>query len=251
MQIRQPTPLTPITATYKDVCGSNNPWTGAPNVNAYGADAATYNSYMLALYDTLPVMNDYNKLRLQIVVTLTANAPKYAAMYRAQTAAAVITDITSNYNYTVIDVREGADTDHIGGTEIRDKSGSITDSGTGGADYSGDATDSKNTYDNATLRAISKTETSNETTTTHQNTTTYNHLTDTKSFNQRQNEHEYGSTFTKTVSGYNRTTPAEMLKQYADFAANNNVFLEIIRDVVKDISCIIYIPALPENDEEV
>ena len=250
MQIRQPTPLTPITATYKDVCGTNNPWTGAPNVNAYGADAATYNSYMLALYDTLPVMNDYNKLRLQIVVTLTANAAKYAAMYRAQTAAAGITDITSNYNYTVTDVRTGSDTDHIGGTETSERNGTISDSGEGGAYTSGDATDSKNTYDNATLRPINETETSTETTTTHQNTTTYDHLTDTTTYNQRQNEHEFGSTFTKTVTGYNRMTPAEMLKQYADFAANNNVFLEIIRDVVRDISCIVYIPALPETQEE-
>lgn len=240
---------TPQVATYKTVCGLQNPWTGAPNVASYGSDAATYHSFMLALYDELPVMNDFTRLRLQIVVTLTENAAKYAAMYKAEQAAAAIVNPVSELDYTETVVHTGTDTDTYSGAETKTRTGSVADSGTDSTANGGTATDSVKTYDNDTYKETAKTVTSATGSITHGKTTTYNQLTDTTGFTDRNDQHGYNSTLTKSVSGH-KMTPAKILTEYTDFVRGNNVFREIISDVLRAISCIIYIPYVPDNSGE-
>lgn len=240
---------TPQVATYKTVCGLQNPWTGAPNVAEYGSDAATYHSYMLALHETLPVMNDFTKLRLQIVVTMTENAAKYAAMYKAEQSAAAIVNPLAEYDYTETVTHTGTDTDTIRGTETKTRTGSIADSGTDSTANGGTATDSTKTYDSDSYKETAKTVTSATGSVTHGKTTTYNQLTDTTGFADRENEHEYNTTTTKTVTGH-KMTPGKLLSEYTEFVRRNNVFHEIINDVLRAISCIVYIPVIPAQTEE-
>lgn len=243
------TNLPKLVDTYKNVCGLQNPWTGAPNVAAYGADAATYHSYMLALHETLPVMDDFTKLRLQIVATMTENAAKYAAMYKAEQSAAAIVNPLTEYDYTETTTHTGTDTDTISGTETKTRTGSIADSGTDSTANGGTATDSTKTYDSDTYKEIAKTVTSATGSVTHGKTTTYNQVTDTTGFADRENEREYNTTTTKTVTGH-KMTPGKLLSEYTEFVRRNNVFHEIINDVLRAISCIVYIPVVPENNEE-
>ena len=240
--------LPKLTDTYANVCGENNPFTDAPGVSVYGSDANTYHHYMLAFYGDLPVMADYAALHKQIVYNFTANAPYYAALYTARTAASTLNPLRE-MDYTETTTRTGHDDLNKKGTETNTRTGNIADSGTDSSTSGNTVTDSVKTYESASYKETAKTVSSGTGSLTHGKTTTYNNVSDARSFTQRTDETSYNSTFTKTVSGY-KTNPLEMLEMYQKFAEQNNVFLRIIQNVVRDISCIVYIPLQPQETTE-
>lgn len=239
------TNLPKMVDTYERVCGNNNPFTG---FTGYGYTAAQYNDYMHLFHGMLPVMDDYTRLALQISLTLAENAPKYAAMRSAMLAAEDI-DPTSEMHYTDTTDRTGSDTDYIRGTEMNERTGGIEDGGTDSTTNGATVTDKTVTYDNGTLRDTGQSITSGTGSITHGKTTTYRNLRDTLAYNDRENEKMYDSTVTRTVDGY-KNAPADIMRKYTDFVRNNNVFMEVINDVISAISCIVYIPVMPENYEE-
>lgn len=237
-----------MTDTYTHVCGVENPWSNITGIEDYGANANQYHTYMQCFYDDLPVMNNFYRLKLQIISTFYENAPKYTAMYAAQQAAAGITP-TSEMSYTDTMARTGHDDLTKTGTETDTRTGSISDGGTDSTTDTSTITDSTVTYDNAELRDTAKSKHGGGVSITHGKTTTYNSVADAHTYASRKDETAYNSTFTRTITGH-KTSPAEIMKQYTDFVKQNSVFAEIIRDVVKAISCIVYIPVVPEQTEE-
>lgn len=250
MQIRPiMTNLPKLVDTYDAVTGSVNPFTNISGVDQYGADAMAYNDYMHLFYGEIPVMNDRTRLTLQIAMVFAENGAKYAAMYAAQTAAAVL-DPKTEMHYTDTNARTGNDHLNKTGTETNTRTGNVADSGTDSTTDTSTITDSTVTYDNSTLRDTAKSTHGGGVSVTHGKTTTYNSVADARTFTGRTDETVYNSTFTRTISGY-KTAPAKIMEQYTEFVKNNNVFAEIIRDVVKSISCVVYIPVIPaENEEE-
>lgn len=239
--------LPKLVDTYERVCGDDNPFS-ASDVEDYGYTYAVMQAYMLTFYADLPVMDDYTKLHAQVVQTIYANAAKYAAMYAAQTAAAAL-DPTAEMHYTDTTVRTGHDDLNKTGTETKTRTGNIADSGTDSTANGGTVTDSVKTYDSGAYKETGKSVSSGTGSITHGKTTTYNSVADATSYAARKDETAYNSTFTRTVSGH-KTSPAIIMQQYRDFCKNNNLFLEIIRDVVAAISCIVYIPEIPVQTEE-
>lgn len=237
-----------MTDTYSHVCGVENPWANITGIEDYGANANQYHTYMQCFYDDLPVMNNFYRLKLQIISTFYENAPKYTAMYAAQQSAAGIAP-TSEMSYTDTMARTGHDDLTKTGTETDTRTGSISDGGTDSTTDTSTITDSTVTYDNATLRDTAKSTHGGGVSVTHGKTTTYNNVADARTYAARKDETQYSSTFTRTITGH-KTSPAEIMQQYTDFVKQNSVFAEIIRDVVKAISCIVYIPVVPEQTEE-
>ena len=237
-----------MTSTYSRVCGVENPWSNITGIESYGANANQYHTYMQCFYDELPVMDNFYRLKLQIIATFYENAPKYTAMYAAQLAAANVSP-TSEMNYTDAMVRTGHDDLTKTGTETNTRTGNVADSGTDSTTDTSTITDATVTYDNATLRDTAKSTHGGGVSLTHGKTTTYNSVADAHTYDARKDETAYSSTFTRTITGH-KSSPAEIMKQYTDFVKENSVFAEIIRDVVKAISCIVYIPVVPEETEE-
>lgn len=234
--------------TYDAVTGTNNPFAGITGIETWGYTAVQFNDYMHLLHGMTPVMNDYQKLHLQISATIAANVPKYNALYRAQTAAANLTP-TQEMNYTDTNAHTGTVTDGKAGTETKTRTGNVADSGTDSTANGGTVTDSTKTYDNAAFMELNKSVSSGTGSITHGKTTTYNSVADELKFsNDRLDTKTYGNTDTRTVTGY-RTNPVKLLQEYTEFARTNNVFMAIINDVIQAISCIIYIPVMPENYE--
>lgn len=234
--------------TYDAVTGTNNPFSGITGIETWGYTAVQFNDYMHLLHGMTPVMNDYQKLQLQISATIAANVPKYNALYRAQTAAAELTP-TQEMNYTDTNAHTGTITDGKAGTETKTRTGNVADSGTDSTANGGTVTDSTKTYDNGTFQELNKSVSSGTGSITHGKTTTYNNVADALSFSaDRLDTKTYGNTDTRTVTGY-RTNPVKLLREYTEFVKYNNVFMTIINDVIQAISCIIYIPVMPENYE--
>ena len=236
-----------IVDSYARVVGNNNPFTDA-GVSAYGYTAEQLNNFMLVLHGMTPVMNDYAKLHMQIVLTCTENTPKYAAMYAARIRAAD-TDPDTEFDWTETTTHTGTVTDGKTGSETHTKTGSVADSGTDTTTNNNTVTDSTVTYDNGTFRETGKSVSGGGGSLTHGKTTTYNQVSDALTFANRENEREYNDTVTKTVTGY-KNSPTKIMQEYTDFVRRNNVFMEIINDVLQAISCKIYIPVVPENEEE-
>lgn len=234
--------------TYDHVCGVENPWSGITGIESYGANEHQYHTFMQVFHGDLPVMNSFFRLKLQIIATFYENSDKYAAMYRAQTAAAALSP-TQEINYTDSNARTGHDDLTKTGTETNTRTGSILNGGTDSTTSNSSMTDSTTTYDNATMRDTAQTSQYSGVSVKHGKTMTYNRLADATSFESRKDETTYNSTFTRTIQGH-KTSPAQIMQQYTDFVKENNVFAEIIRDVVKAISCIVYIPYTPVEPEE-
>lgn len=244
------TSLPKLVETYGYVTADRNPFL-IEDVTAYGVTAADLNGYMLLFYNDLPVMNNYVKLSGQVAITIKANAAKYAAMAAAATGIAAV-DPTSEMNYTDTTVHTGTITDGMDGTETKTRSGNVADSGTdttaSDAQNPPTATDSTKTYDAAAFKEINKTVQTGATSLTHGKTTTYNNVADTTSFNDREDTRTFDDTVTRTITGHKKA-PSELAAFYTDFVRQNNVFMEIINDVVKAISCIVYVPVESLNYE--
>lgn len=239
--------LPKLVNTYASVCGDHNPFTNAPGVAAYGNDAATYHNFMLSFYGDLPVMNDYNKLEQQICLLFAENAALWANMLVARQSIAA--NPLQEMNYTETTSRTGHDDLTKTGTETSTRTGNVADGGTDSTTDTSYITDSTVTYDNGTLRDTAKSTHGGGVSITHGKTTTYNNVADSRTFNARKDETFYSSTFTKSVSGY-KTSPIEMMQKYTEFLRENNLFSAIISEIVRGISCIVYIPVTPENQEE-
>lgn len=248
------TSLPKLVDTYINVCGSHNPFAGAPGMDpaAYGIDPGALHQFMIALHGDLPVMDNYNKLAAQINYTLAANAEKYAAIYAARTKLSALVP-GSDYAFTDTASHTGTITDGKAGTETNTRNGAIADSGTDTTSSDSanppTATDSVKTYDAGTFKEVNKSVQTGATSLTHGKTTTYTNLADVTSFDNRLDTRTYADTITHTVNGY-KNDPSKLLSAYADFARNNNVFMEIINDVLRAISCIVYIPMSHDNEME-
>ena len=240
--------LPKLVDTYKNVCGDNNPFSAVPNMGSWGATSLQYQTFMLVFHDTMPVMNDYTRLAAQIQCTILENESKYNAMYAAQLAAAAL-DPTAEFDYTEETSRTGHDDLTKSGSQANTRTGNVSNSGTDSTTDTSSITDSTTTYDNGTLRDTAKTQHGGGPSVTYGKVTTYNSVADTTTFTNRKDETAYNSTFTKSVTGH-KTGPAEIMKQYTDFVRENNVFAEIISDIVRALSCIVYIPYYPNNEEE-
>ena len=248
MQIRPMMQNLPkLVDTYKNVCGQSNPFS-VPGGSWY-FDPGVLHNYMLVFHGDLPVMNDYARLTQQIALVLTENVYKYAAMDKALEYVNSLENLTSEFSYTETTTRTGHDDLTKTGTETNTRTGNVADGGTDSTTDTSTITDSTVTYDNGTLRDTAKSTHGGGVSVTHGKTTTYNNVADAKTYAARKDETAYNSTFTKSVSGH-KMAPAEIMEQYMEFVRNNNLFTTIIADVVKAISCVVYIPVIPENVEE-
>lgn len=236
--------------TYNAVCGEHNPF-DYQGAEYYGYSAVILHTFMQSFYGNLPVMNDYAKLSVQVAYTMTANAHKYAAMYKmlSYVDAQEISTIIREMSYTESTDRTGHDDVTKTGTETKTRTGSVSDSGTDSTTNGGTVTDSTTTYESGTLKTVAQSSTSGTGSITHGKTSTYNSVADATTYAGRKDETAYNSTFEKTVYGY-KHSPVEQMEMYMKFVNAHNVFMEIINDVVKAISCIIYVPVYPENEEE-
>ena len=103
-----------------------NPFTNAPGVSSYGADASTYHGFMMSFYSQTPVVADIDKLSRQISSVFFENQDIWTALYAT---------ITTGINPV------------LGFTETED----IRHGGRDGSHSSSTSTDKTNTYDDATL----------------------------------------------------------------------------------------------------
>lgn len=244
------TNLPNLVERYRKVTADRNPF-NTVDVTPYGVTADDLNGYMLLFHADLPVMDDYLKLSGQVGMTIKSNAAKYAAMAAAAAQIAAL-DPTAEMNYRDTTVHTGTITDGKEGTETKTRTGNVADSGkdTTASDTTNPptATDSTKTYDAATFKEINKSVQTGATTLTHGKTTTYNSVADATTFNDRKDTRTFNDTVTRTITGYKKS-PAELATFYVDFVRQNNVFMEIINDVVKAISCVVYIPIETLNNE--
>lgn len=244
------TSLPKLVDTYDNVCGTTrNPFTYAP-LTGLGFDHETCHDFMHVLHGSLPVMADYTRMESQIVLTITENLVKYQAMKTALDKAATINPV-NEFDYTDTTVHSGGYNDAKTGKETKTRTGSQSDSGTDSTTNGGTVTDATTTFDNATLRNTAQSTQDMSGSITYGKTTTYNSVADELSFsNDRKNTRTYDDyTITRTVEGH-KTNPAALLQAYTDFVRNNNVFYELINDVIRAISCIVYIPFTPISEEE-
>lgn len=241
-------------STYRDVCTNAgtgfNPWVSLYEIlPGYGISTETAHKYMMMFHGDTPIKSDFVRLPQEIYYAVIAQTPKYDAMYKSgQTIAAEGFNPTRQFDYTDTTVHTGADTDAHTGTTTGVKTGSVADSGTDSTATGNTVTDSATTYNDSTEHETGKTVSSGTGSITHGKTTTYNNLSDTTTHGDTMT-HTKGTTDTRTVQGY-KDSPVLLLEKYTEFAKNNNVFMEIINDVVSAISCILYIPAKPEENEE-
>ena len=121
---------TPKIDTYANVTAQGgNPFTNATNVDRYGASADYYHNYISAFYSQTPVINDFEKLTLQIALVFEENSEIWTALKKT---IPVGIEPRSTYNETETIAHTGTDTTTNGGT----------------------TTDKRNTFDNATLRTV-------------------------------------------------------------------------------------------------
>lgn len=132
---------------YDTVC-AGNPFIGLSNL--YGYTAEEYQSYMIAFYGDLPVMNDSAAVRQQIAALFLAHSEEWDMLYKSAKP-----DVEPDDTYT---------------TET-----TVTKTGTDNSTNGGTATDKRNTYENATLRDTAQTVTSGTGSVTYNNTTHTTH----------------------------------------------------------------------------
>lgn len=128
---------TPKIDTYANVTArGGNPFTNATNVDQYGASADYYHNYVTAFYSQTPVINNFEKLQLQIALVFEENKEIWTALKKT---IPVGIEPRSTYNETETIAHTGTDTTTNGGT----------------------TTDKRNTFDNATLRTVGEIGSSN------------------------------------------------------------------------------------------
>lgn len=103
-----------------------NPFSGAPGVISYGADASTYHGYMMTFYSQTPVVADIDKLSRQISSVFAKNQDIWTALYST-----VNVDINPVHGF--------------------EESDDIRHGGSDGSSSGSTSTDKTNTYDDATL----------------------------------------------------------------------------------------------------
>lgn len=185
--------------TYSGVTdgGRENPFEYVSDIiTPYGFTAVNFHNYMLINHERTPVFDDLRALQSRIYYVFVENKTKWDAMYKAQNELATLNPNTGF-----------KETEHIAHTG--------TDNSTNG----NTVTDSKNTYDNATLRQTAQT-TSNGT-----GGITYGHTIDTE----------------KTrFDG----SPMDSMEKYIN-VNNFSLFRDMIDTVLTAISCRVYIPQKP------
>ena len=235
--------------TYKDVCADFNPFSGVTTVTNFGGNAELYHNYMLSYFGGTPVKPDTAELNRQIALVFALNDAKYTMLYRAQTIASdPLYDPRKEFDYSDTTVKSGQESTAHTGTIGDVKTGSVSDSGTDTTSSSNTVTDSATTYDSTTEYETGTSSSSGSGSVTHGLTTTYNSVTNTRTHGNTDTT-THGTTNARTVVGF-KQSPIKSLENYMDFANRNFVFEEIINDVLRAISHIIYIPEIPERNEE-
>lgn len=235
--------------TYKDVCSDFNPFSGITTVDRFGGSAELYHNYMLSYFGGTPVKPDTTELNRQITLVFALNDAKYTMLYRAQLIASDLTyDPRMEFNYSDTTVKSGTESNAHTGTIGDVKTGSVSDSGTDTTSSSNTVTDSATTYDSTTENETGTSSSSGSGSVTHGLTTTYNSVTNTRTHGDTDTL-TLNTTNARTVIGY-KQSPIKSLENYMDLAHRNFVFEEIINDVLRAISHIIYIPEIPEESEE-
>lgn len=190
---------TPRISTYWLVTdlGDLNPFETIPDVDHFeDYTAEDFHNYFLAFHRDLPVFNDYVRLQAQLLSVWRSKMPEWVAKW--------------------------ASIPQYSPTNPPTQTKTETHSGTDNSNNSGGATDKENTYDNATLRDIRKTETSGSGSITH------GHVITT-------NRNEWITSREKTYLDYRK------LAEY-------NIFDIIVDDVLQAISCNIYTRGVLSND---
>lgn len=179
--------------------GAENPFDySSALITPYGFTAVDFHNYMQVNHARTPVFDDLLALESRIYFVFIENKTRWDAIYKAQQE---LETINPNSGFT--------ETEHIAHTG--------TDNSTNG----NTVTDSKNTYDNATLRQTGQS-TSNGT-----GGITYGHVIDT------QKTRYDGS-------------PLDSIDKY--MSVNNfSLFRDIIDKVLTAISCRVYIPQKPPS----
>lgn len=190
----------PKVATYYEVTlnGAQNPFLNVQTVNDYGNNANDYHINMLSFHSMLPVINDSSKLQIQIQSIFVENKQRWTEWYK------------------YIQALDSVEIDK-GFTE----SESITHGGKDTTDSTSTATDSKNTFDNATLRVTGETISSGD------------------------GSLIYGHTITTSKTRWDRS-PLQTVIDYGK-ASMNSLFADIIDTVIRGVSCHIYIPDKPST----
>lgn len=235
--------------TYRDVCADFNPFSGITTVDRFGGSAELYHNYMLSYFGGTPVKPDTAELNRQIALVFALNDAKYSMLYRAQLIGADLSfDPRVEFNYSDTTTKTGQDSTAHTGTISDVKTGSVSDSGTDITSSSNTVTDRATTYDSTTENETGQSSSSGSGSVTHGLTTTYNGVTNTRTLGNTDTT-THGTTNDRTVIGF-KQSPIKSLENYMEFAHRNFVFEEIINDVLRAISHIIYIPEIPEEMEE-
>lgn len=235
--------------TYKDVCADFNPFSGITTVDRFGGNAELYHNYMLSYFGGTPVKPDTAELNRQIALVFALNDAKYSMLYRAQLIGTELTfDPRMEFSYSDTTTKSGTESTAHTGTIGDVKTGSVSDSGTDTTSNSNTVTDSATTYDSTAEHETGSSSASGSGSVTHGLTTTYNSVTNTRTHGNTDTV-THNTTNARSVIGY-KQSPIKSLENYMDMAHRNFVFEEIINDVVRAISHIIYIPEIPEESEE-
>lgn len=179
--------------------GIENPWEySTAMITSYGFTAIDFHNYMQLFHARTPVFDNYLGLQSAIYFAFKKNKPYWDSVYKVQQD---LEDYNPNTGFTETE--------------------KITHSGVDSTTNSGNATDSKNTYDNATMRPTGSSTNSGS------GSVTYGHVIDT----------------TKNRFWEN---PLDSMEKYREMS-NFSLFESIINTVLQAISCRVYIPSTPPN----
>lgn len=242
-----PQNIKPLVDRFRTVCATTNPFAGI-SVGNYGFSAEDFYSYFMTILPHTPVVNSAVTVTQQIRDVMRANRDLYNRINDALKAMDTTSPI-DDADYSDVATKTGNDTLTKSGTttntNTRSGNDSNVSSGTDSTNYGRDTTHSENTYDNATLQNIAKDANSGTDSVNYGKTDTLNYSStfeNVESFDNRTDTTEYDNTTSRTISG--RTgNPSENAQKRIDVASRNRLFLMMVDDFLKAISCVIMPPA--------
>lgn len=187
--------------TYTEITngGAENPWEySTALIESYGFTPVDFHNYMQIFHARTPVFDNFLQLQSSIYFTFKKNKSYWDAIYKTQNELAKMNP-NAGFTETEHTVHSGSDSSTSGGT----------------------ATDSKNTYDNATLRPTGS------------------------STNSGSGNITYGHTIHTDKTRF-WESPLDTMEKYKKIN-NFSLFENIIDTVVQAISCRVYIPQKPPS----
>lgn len=239
--------IKPMVDRFRTVCAETNPFIGAIS-DDYGFTADDFYNYFMTILPHTPVVNSPVAVTQQIREVMRANNDLYKRIYDALQSMDTTKPIDDS-DYSDVAIKTGNDTFTKSGTttntNTRSGNDSNVSSGTDSTNYGRDTTHSENTYDNTTLQNIAKDENGGTDSVNYGKTDTLNYgstFENVEKFSNRADTTEYNTTTSRTISG--RTgNPSENAQKRIDVSRRNRLFLMMIDDFLKAISCVILPPA--------